>query len=179
VTPVVTFDEYVRLRGPQLVRLSRLLVRDRHLAEDLVQDVLGRAFTHWDRIVRNGDPEVYLRRMLINANTSWWRRRSSSEVVAGDVAGDVASAGVGAVPGPRDLGEDVVERDAAWRLLARLPAKQRAAVVLRYYEDLDTETIAQILDCSAVTVRTQIKRALATLREHATSAPSSQMEGRR
>jgi RNA polymerase sigma-70 factor (sigma-E family) len=153
---MVTFDDYVRLKGERLVRLARLLVRDRYLAEDLVQEVLGKAFARWGRIVAGGDPDVYLRRMLVNANNSWWRRRSASELATGEVEWEVAD--------PVDVGQESAERDAVWRIVAGLPAKQRAAVVLRYYEDLDDATIAEILGCSAVTVRTQTMRALATLR---------------
>jgi RNA polymerase sigma-70 factor (sigma-E family) len=152
----VTFEEYVRMRGPALVRLARLLTRDSQLAEDLVQDVLGRAYLHWDKILRTDRPDVYLRRMLINANVSRWRRRASHEVV-------------GVVPDERPVagGHDVdlAERDALWRLITKLPSKQQATVVLRYYEDLSDAAIAEILDCSPVTVRTHAMRALATLRE--------------
>jgi DNA-directed RNA polymerase specialized sigma24 family protein len=84
-----SIDEYVRLRGAHLVRLARLLARDRDLAKDLVQEVLGKAFTRWSRIVRGGDPDVFVRRMLVNANVSWWRRRSSSELVTGDLPAPV------------------------------------------------------------------------------------------
>jgi RNA polymerase sigma-70 factor (sigma-E family) len=153
----VTFEEYVRQRGPALVRLARLLTRDAQLAEDLAQDVLGRAYLRWDRILRDDRPDVYLRRMLINANASWWRRRAAHEVV-GAVPVDRPA------PGAADI--EVVERDALWRLVRQLPRKQQATVVLRYYEDLDDVTIAEILDCSPVTVRTHAMRALATLRRH-------------
>jgi len=154
---MVSFDDYVRLKGERLVRLARLLVRDRHLAEDLVQEVLGKAFPRWGRIAAGGDPDVYLRRMLVNANNSWWRRRSASEVVTGDVEREATD--------PVDVWQESAERDAVWRVVAGLPPKQKAAVVLRYYEDLDDATIAEILECSAVTVRTQTMRALATLRQ--------------
>jgi DNA-directed RNA polymerase specialized sigma24 family protein len=86
----VTFEEYVRVRGPALVRLARLLTRDAHLAEDLVQDVLGRAYPRWPGIIRSDDPDLYLRRMLVNANISRWRRRASREVV-GHVPDEVAA----------------------------------------------------------------------------------------
>lgn len=165
---MVSFDDYVRLRGEQLVRLARLLVRDRHLAEDLVQEVLGKAFPRWGRIVSGGDPEVYLRRMLINANNSWWRRRSASELATGEVEREVAD--------PVDLGQESAERDAVWRVVAALPDRQRAAVVLRYYEDLDDATIAEILECSPVTVRTQTMRALATLRRRLGAAAMPTLE---
>ncbi len=154
---MITFEEYVRLRGARLVGLARLLVHDRHLAEDLVQEVLGRAFARWNKIVKFGEPDAYVRRMLVNAHISRQRRRSSSELAVGDVA-DRADR--------TDVGGAAVERDAAWRLLAELPPKQRATLVLRYYEDLDDAAIAEILDCSPSTVRTQAMRALATLRRH-------------
>jgi len=152
----VTFEEYVRARGPALVRLARLLTGDDHRAEDLAQDALARAFVHWRRVSRADRPDVYVRRMLVNANASWWRRRSSTERPT-DRAVDHVAAG--------DHGAEAVERDAMWRLVLALPERQRAVLVLRYYEDLDDATIAEILDCSQVTVRTHAMRGLATLRE--------------
>ncbi len=151
----MTFEEYVQQRGPALVRLAGLLVGHRHLAEDLVQEVLAKAYARWDRIVRADHPDRYLRRMLVNAHASWWRRRSYHE-----------SVGVPALDGPAPGAPDteIAERDALWRLIVTLPRRQRAVVVLRYYEDLDDVAIAQILDCSPVTVRTHAMRALATLR---------------
>jgi RNA polymerase sigma-70 factor (sigma-E family) len=152
----VTFEEYVTARGAALVRLARLLTGDDHRAEDLAQDVLARAYVHWRRIARADRPDVYVRRMLVNANSSWWRRRSNREL-------SVAS--VGERPHPSDVDAAVADRDEMWPLILALPPRQRAVVVLRYYEDLDDPTIAQILDCSAVTVRTHAMRALATLRK--------------
>jgi RNA polymerase sigma-70 factor (sigma-E family) len=152
----VEFDDYVRLRGAALVRLGRLLVGDRQLGEDLAQDVLARAFARWDRIAKLDAPEAYLRRMLINAAISRSRRAASREI---------AIAAAPDLPARGDLGSDAAERDAMWRLVRSLPPKQRAAVVLRFYEDLDDASIALLLNCSAVTVRTQITRALATLRD--------------
>jgi RNA polymerase sigma-70 factor (sigma-E family) len=131
------------------------LTRDPYLAEDLVQEVLARAYPRWNSIFRRDDPDVYLRRMLVNENISRWRRRSSREVIGRlpDQVADLA-----------DAGADLAERDAMWQLLADLPTRQRVTVVLRYYEDLDDNTIAAILDCSPVTVRTHAMRALSTLR---------------
>lgn len=160
---MVPFDDYVRLRGERLVGLARLLVNDRHLAEDLVQEVLGKAYVRWHRITQGGDPDVYLRRMLVNANASWWRRRSSSELATDSIVDRSDRV---------DIAHRAVERDATWRLVAQLPPKQRAAVVLRYYEDLDDDAIAEILQCSAVTVRTQTMRALATLRQRLVAPPA-------
>jgi RNA polymerase sigma-70 factor (sigma-E family) len=152
----VTFDEYVRNRGPALVRLAWLIAGDRHLGEDLVQEVLTRAYPRWKRIVAGGSPDMYLRRMLVNSHVSWRRKRSSTEVADG---ADRVDAPAGA-----DLQAQAAERDAMWRLINRLPPKQRITIVLRFYEDLDDASIAEILDCSTATVRTHTMRALTTLR---------------
>ncbi|NES28849.1 SigE family RNA polymerase sigma factor [Micromonospora terminaliae] len=152
----MTFEEYVGSRGPALLRLARLLTGDEHRAEDLTQDVLARAYVHWRKIARADRPDVYVRRMLVNANTSWWRRRSSRELAVDSFAER---------PERGDLGGEAADRDEMWRLIRALPDRQRAVLVLRYYEDLDDATIAQILDCSPVTVRTHAMRALAQLRE--------------
>ncbi|MFY1617324.1 SigE family RNA polymerase sigma factor [Micromonospora sp. WMMD736] len=151
----MTFEEYAFARTSALVRLARLLTGDEHRAEDLVQDVLARAYARWGRISRTDQPDAYVRRMLVNAHHSWWRRRRSREVTVAavlDRAGDV------------DEAVGVVERDALWRLVSDLPARQRTVIVLRYYEDLDDTAIAEILACSTGTVRTHAKRALTTLR---------------
>ncbi|MEH1125109.1 SigE family RNA polymerase sigma factor [Micromonospora sp. CPCC 206061] len=150
----MTFEEYVLTRGPALVRLARLLVGDDHRAEDLVQDVLAKAYPRWARICRTDQPDLYLRRMLVNARNSWWRRRANRELA-------VAEPTDGARP---DASDPAADRDAMWRLVAALPDRQRAVLVLRFYEDLDDAAIAGILGCSAVTVRTHAMRALATLR---------------
>jgi RNA polymerase sigma-70 factor (sigma-E family) len=139
----VTFEEYVLARGPALVRLARLLAGNDHHAEDLVQDVLARAYPRWGRICRTDQPDLYLRRMLVNANVSWWRRRSSRELAVAEIADR---------PLPDDLGVIAVERDAMWQQVVALPARQRAVLVLRYYEDLDDAAIAEILGCSTVTL---------------------------
>ncbi|MBY8873374.1 SigE family RNA polymerase sigma factor [Micromonospora sp. PLK6-60] len=152
----MTFEEYVGSRGPALIRLARLLTGDEHRAEDLTQEVLARAYLRWRKIAGLDRPDVYVRRMLVNANASWWRRRSNREL-ATDTFADRPVRG--------RLDEDAVERDELWRLILGLPDRQRAVLVLRYYEDLDDPTIAQILDCSPVTVRTHAMRALAHLRE--------------
>ncbi|WP_238007400.1 SigE family RNA polymerase sigma factor [Dactylosporangium sp. AC04546] len=167
----MSFDDYVRLRGERLVRLARVLVRDRYLAEDLVQEVLGKAYARWDRISRVDDPDMYLRRMLVNSHISWRRKRSSSEVAA-DIPSFYPDRSDGG-----DIGTETVERDAAWRLIADLPPKQRTTLVLRYYEDLDDATIARIMRCSPVTVRTQAMRALATLRARLAGTPALNRKG--
>lgn len=172
----MTFEEYVTQRGPALVRLARLLTGDRHRAEDLVQEVLGRAYVRWSAIMRVDRPEIYLRRMLVNANTSFWRRRSSAET---PVAADVMAGVLDQTAVDGDPGAAAVERDAMWRLVGALPERQRAVLVLRYYEDLDDVTIADILGCSTATVRTHAMRGLAALRSRhpAPSGHQAQTKG--
>lgn len=167
---MMTFEEYVRLRGPALVRLARLLAREPHLGDDLAQEVLARAMVRWRRIVHNGDPDAYVRRMLVNANISHWRRyRSRIVLVAQDQ--DLAAAG--------DHSGQSADRDALWRLIVDLPARQRAALVLRFYEDLDDVAIANILDCSPVTVRSHVMRALDRLRTALDTPLSTQTNSRK
>jgi RNA polymerase sigma-70 factor (sigma-E family) len=169
----VTFEEYVAARGAALVRLARLLTGDDHRGEDLAQDVLARVYVHWGRVMRTERPDVYVRRMLVNANASWWRRRASGEVTLSDAAIAAVTDRAGSADRrvSTDVGADAAERDAMWRLIVRLPERQRAVLVLRYYEDLDDGVIAEILECSPATVRTHAMRALATLRERHRPAP--------
>ncbi|MEU8425168.1 SigE family RNA polymerase sigma factor [Micromonospora sp. NPDC048835] len=152
----MTFEEYAFARTSALVRLARLLTGDEHRAEDLVQDVLAQAYARWGRIARTDRPDAYVRRMLVNAHNSWWRRRSSREIAVAVVLDEA---------GTMDEADGVAERDALWRLVCALPARQRTVIVLRYYEDLDDTSIAEILACSAGTVRTHASRALAALRQ--------------
>jgi RNA polymerase sigma-70 factor (sigma-E family) len=147
----VTFDEYVLTRGAALVRFARLLTGDEHRAEDLVQDVLAQAYVHWRRVSGLDRPDHYVRRMVVNAHHSWLRRLVNREIAVADVQ-DRATA--------RDAAAESAERDALWRLVRQLSPRQRTVIVLRYYEDYDDATIAELLQCSPGTVRTQAKRAL-------------------
>jgi RNA polymerase sigma-70 factor (sigma-E family) len=157
----VTFEEYVATRGPALVRFARLLTGDRYHAEDLVQEALSKAYLRWDRMIRSEQPDAYLRRMVINASRSWWRRRTNRETPTSASTDRVA---------PGQMETETVERDEMWQRIARLPERQRTVLVLRYYEDLDDAAIAAILGCTAVTVRTHAMRALNTLRQHTNGA---------
>jgi RNA polymerase sigma-70 factor (sigma-E family) len=151
------FEAYVAARGAALVRFAVVLTGDSHRAEDIVQDVLAKAYLKWDRVVRVEMPDVYVRRMVINASHSWWRRPSNRELPTDTPAADR--------PTGDDPGTRLAERDLMWRHICALPARQRAVLALRYYEDLDDETIGRILNCSPVTVRTHVMRALSTLRD--------------
>ena len=155
------FDDWVAHRGAALLRFAYLLTRDHTRAEEAVQDALMAAYSRWTRICRGQDPEAYVRRSIVNADISRWRRFFRRETPTAEPAEPSA--------GP-DHAEAQAEHDAVWSLCATLPTKQRAAVVLRYYEDLPDAEIAEILDCSPATVRSQIHRALATLRTTLTTA---------
>lgn len=150
VTP--PFEDFVVTRGPALVRFTHALSGDRQLAEDLVQEVLVKAHRRWSRIA---EPEAYLRRALSRELISWQRRRSASEQP-------------GEIPERAGGSEDaaVVEHDAVWRLLAALPFRQRAVLVLRYWEALPDREIAELLRCSEGTVRSSAARAFGALRGH-------------
>jgi RNA polymerase sigma-70 factor (sigma-E family) len=149
------FDDWVTQRGAALLRFAYLVTRDHNPAEEAVQDALIAAYSRWTRICRAQDPEAYVRRSIVNADISRWRRFFRRETPTADP--------VAPSSGP-DHAEAQAEQDAVWRLCATLPTKQRAAVVLRYYEGLPDAEIAAILECSSATVRSQIHRALATLR---------------
>ena len=152
--PDPSFDAWVEVRVAALLRFAYLVTGSQHAAEDAVQTALTRACERWARVRRTTDPDAYVRRMIVNANVSEWRRTRRRELVVADVR-PVA-------PG-RDDAEALATADAVWRVCSALPRRQRAAVVLRFYEDLEYVEIARILDCSQVTVRSQIHRALASL----------------
>jgi RNA polymerase sigma-70 factor (sigma-E family) len=164
----VSFEAYVAARGPALIRFASRLTGSPHRAEDLVQDALAKAYQRWDSILRKDQPDVYLRRLLVNGARSWWRPRSNRELPVEQPLGERADA--------HDLSAQSAERDEMWRLIATLPARQRAVLVLRYYEDLDDSTIAAILDCSPVTVRTHAMRALTVLRSHFTTTDNDRAD---
>ncbi len=145
-------------RWPALVRLGYGLTGDRWLAEDLAQTALASAYAAWWRVRRTDDPDAYVRRVLINASNRRFRRRRVAEHPAAD--GDFPAA-AGVVADPAGL---IGERSALLAALAQLPPRQRAVLVLRYWEDLTDSQAAAILGCSASTVRSQAARALAKLR---------------
>ena len=158
---MLDFDEFVRAHGPGLRRLAFLLCRDVHRAEDLTQSALAKAYRHWSRISTMEQSLAYVNRILVRECTSWRRRASSSELVTADLTSWDERA---AYP---DHAHQVAEADAMWQLLGTLPPKQRAVLVLRYFKDLSDDQIAEVMGCSASTVRSNAARAFATLREEA------------
>jgi RNA polymerase sigma-70 factor (sigma-E family) len=148
----VPFETFVTVAGGRLLRTAYLLTRDHALAEDLLQTALLRSWSAWPRL--DGAPEAYVRRVLVNTYASWWRRKWTGEHPTGDL--------------PDGAGHDPIEGEAerrdVWDALGRLPRRQRAVVVLRYYEGLTEAETADVLGCSVGTVKSQASRALAKLR---------------
>ena len=145
------FDRFVVARSQALLRTAYLLVRDEALAEDLLQTALTKAWFAWGRI--EGEPERYVRRILVNTSASWWRRRWHRERPTADLPERPS-------PTARDASGD---RDL-WDAVGRLPARQRAVVVLRYLEDRTEAETADLMGCSVGTVKSQCSKALAKLR---------------
>ncbi|EIE97975.1 SigE family RNA polymerase sigma factor [Saccharomonospora glauca] len=152
------FEDFVQQRLERLLRYATALTCDPHLAEDVVQDVLLRAQRRWDRISSLDAPDAYVRRMVTNEYLSWRRRRAARHVSTTHEALEALSAPVA------DHATYYAERDAMRARIATLPRKQRAALVLRYYENLTHAEIAGALGCSEGTVRSHISRALSVLR---------------
>jgi len=145
------FEAFVRARLPTLLRFAYALTGDPHTAADLVQDALERTGMRWSKIERQGDPEGYVRRAILNGRISRWRKHRRETLVD-------------CVP-ERMTSYDVPGRDdQLWQLLATLPPKQRAVLVLRYYEDMSEVQIAATLGCSPGTVKSQSSKALGKLR---------------
>ncbi|SBT48976.1 SigE family RNA polymerase sigma factor [Micromonospora narathiwatensis] len=149
-----TFHEFVVQRSAALSRTAYLLTGDHQLAEDLLQSALARTYRHWRRI-RGGDPEAYVRRAMYHQQVSWWRRRRVVERLA---------------PEPVERGGGDHADTTALRLslvdaLRRLTARQRAVVVLRFYEDLTEAQVAEALGCSLGTVKRHGHEALRRLRD--------------
>lgn len=151
------FDEFARARMPELLRFGYALTGNPHAAADLVQDALERTMLAWPRVEKQGDPEGYVRRIMVNRNISIWRRRRRERLVV-----DVPETG-------RDDG-GLAPRDLAlWERVRALPPRQRTVIVLRYYEDLSEAQIAEIMGSSVGTVKSQASRAIAALRRDAAS----------
>ena len=151
------FSEYMAARQPSLLRTAYLLTGDRHTAEDLVQTALAKLYLSWDRVQDRESVDGYVRRILVNEHNSLWRRPwKRRERTTADLPDEPAAHGPAA-------GHDA----DLWALVQTLPAKQRAALVLRYYEELSEAETAAVLGVSVGTVKSQTSRALAALRTRA------------
>lgn len=155
----MTFEQFAVAQTAALLRYATALTCDRHLAQDIVQDVLFRLHGRWRRVQSYDRPEAYAKRAITNEYLSWRRRRSVRSVRLGPVP---------ELPTP-DPAEESADRAEVWACLAALPPRQRAVLVLRYYEGLADAEIADIVGCAPVTVRSNASRGLATLRSRLTA----------
>ncbi len=151
------YRDYVRARLPSLTRVAFLLTGDRHLAEDLVQTALIKLARHWERVSHSGAVDPYVRKMIYHEHVSWWRRRHAPVAPFSDLP-DLPVA---------DSTSATVTSLAVRQALARLAPRQRAVLVLRYFEDLTEAQAAEALGCSVGTVKSQARDALARLRRDA------------
>jgi RNA polymerase sigma-70 factor (sigma-E family) len=163
------FARFVEAREQALRRTAWLLTGDWGLAEDLVQTALARAWPRWERINRRDDPEVYVRRVIVNTWRTWTRRRWR---------GEKASPAVAEAPAGGDMATEVAMRMALRDALAALTGRQRAVLVLRVYDDLPEAQVADMLNCSVGTVKSTMSRALARLRDDPRLAGFMQREAR-
>jgi RNA polymerase sigma-70 factor (sigma-E family) len=150
------FAQFVEARERALQRTAYLLTGDWALAEDLVQTALARAWPRWERITRRDDPEIYVRKVLVNTWTTWSRRRWRGEKPSAAVP-DAVAAG--------DVAEEVSVRLGLRGALGSLTPRQRAVLVLRVYDDLPEAQVAHLMNCAVGTVKATMSQALAKLRE--------------
>jgi RNA polymerase sigma-70 factor (sigma-E family) len=151
-----SFREFVQRRGPALSRVAYLLTGDHQLAEDLLQTALTRSVPRWSRLVAAGDPEAYVRRIMVNERTTWWRRGRYERVGHIDLGPEPAAAA--------DEADRVALRASLVAALSRLTPRQRTVLVLRFYADLSVEETAHALGCSIGTVKSTTSDALSRLR---------------
>jgi RNA polymerase sigma-70 factor (sigma-E family) len=149
------FDAFVRARTHALLRSAYLLTGDQHLAEDLVQSALAKTHLAWGRLEDTGNAEAYARRTMYHLQVSWWRRRRVAETLPGLVPDR---------PGRDDPAGSVSLRLALRAALLQLSAKQRAVLVLRFFEDRTESEVADVLGVSIGTVKSQTSKALVRLR---------------
>jgi RNA polymerase sigma-70 factor (sigma-E family) len=162
-----SFTAFVAERQQALLRLAMVLCGNARQAEDVVADVLGRAYEKWARIGALEQPYAYVRRMVVNEYLSWRRRAGRAFPLA--QLDDLVDA-------QPDHATAHADRDALINQLAHLPRQQRAALVLRFYEGLSDAEIAGVLGCAESTVRSNASRALATLRIGLAPLPASTKE---
>ncbi|TWJ07573.1 RNA polymerase sigma-70 factor (sigma-E family) [Stackebrandtia albiflava] len=148
------FESFVRARGHALLRTGYLLTGDRQLAEDLVQSTLARTHRAWQRLHESGNAEAYARKVMYHLQVSWGRKRRMAE----------ADPETMPEPGGDDGTEALTLRLSVKQAMLRLGARQRAVLVLRFFEDRSVEDSARILGCSVGTVKSQTAKALARLR---------------
>ncbi len=155
---VADFTDFVHNGSPALLRTAYLLTAgDAHAAEDLLQAALLQTLRHWSRIRERDSIERFVRQVMVNERRSWFRRKASSELVTDTHPHRADLASVRAL-------QQVDDGNLLGPALASLPRRQRAVVVLRYFDDLPEDEVALIMGCSVGTVKSQTSKALAKLR---------------
>ena len=152
---VTAFTEFVEARSPQLFRTAYLMVGDHQLAQDLLQESLVKTYVAWPRLRDVANVEAYTRRVVVTTSISWRRRRSFHERPVDPLPEPVVA----------DLTDSVAGRLDLWPLVQALPPRQRAAVVLRYCEDLSEVQTAELMGCSVGAVKKNASVGLAKLRD--------------
>jgi RNA polymerase sigma-70 factor (sigma-E family) len=150
----IDFDEFVVSRGRSLLHSAYLLTGNVADAEDLVQSALAKTYQAWDRIEDRKALDGYVRRAMVNTHISWWRRRKVDEYPTDDIPDQPVA----------DSPVSSEQHDALRRAIERLPHRMRAAVVLRYFEDMTEAEVADVLGVSQGTVKSTVSRAVAKLR---------------
>lgn len=150
------FSEYLVARQPALLRTAYLLTGDRHQAEDILQTALAKLYLSWDKVRDRGAVDAYVRRIMVNEYNSLWRRPWKRREYTADVVPEGE---------PHVDTYDDGSRDALWNVVQSLPARARAVVVLRFYEQMTEAETADALGISTGTVKSQCSRALAALRK--------------
>lgn len=152
------FGEFVAARSASLFRTAYLMVGEHALAQDLLQEALIKTYVAWPRLREVGNAEAYARRAITNTAVSWRRKRSWHEW-------PVETVPEGASRSHRFADDELAVRDWLWRELQQLPPRQRAAIVLRYYEDLSEAQTAEAMGCAVGTVKSQVAHGLRRLRD--------------
>ncbi|MGH3988212.1 MAG: SigE family RNA polymerase sigma factor [Pseudonocardiaceae bacterium] len=150
-----TFPEFVAARSTSLLRTAYLVVGDHQLAQDLVQESLVKTYMAWRRLRDVGNAEAYARRVMVTTSISWRRRRSFDERPAEALPEIVVA----------DMADLIAAEADLWTQLYALPPRQRAAVVLRYCEDLSEAQTAELMGCSVGSVKRHTFNGLAKLRD--------------
>ena len=150
------FAEFVAARSASLHRTAYLLVGDRQLAQDLLQEALTKTYVAWPRLRDPSKADAYTRKVITTTAITWFRRRSWGERPTDTVPERAGG----------DHIDDLTTRDLLWQALLSLPPRQRAAIVLRFYEDLSEARTAEVLGCAPGTVKSQVSAGLRKLRDH-------------
>lgn len=154
---VADFDEFVRSKSSILLRSAYLLTNDQHLAEDLVQSALERTHRYWRRLRDTDNATAYTRKVMYHLQVAWWRRSKVKETFDQDHPRHGAAV--------TDSSEETLRKLALRHALAKLTNRQRAVIVLRFYEDRSVEETAAVLGCSTGTVKSQTAKAIGALRQ--------------